>query len=178
MTSSSGGYLLPSGEALADIPFEDVLIAHVRSITGLPQEYVRPRWQEVVPRQPERSVTWCAVGVVDEEPDAGPVIEQINDESVKNTRHELVTAMATFYGSAAQQYAKRLRDGLGIPQNNDQLKTNGIAFIESQKIMNVPELVNQQWVRRFDLVFILRRRCNSTYAIQTIEHDSVVYHTD
>lgn len=175
-TSSDGGYLLPTGEALADIALEDILIGYVRQITGLSQEYVRPRWQSVVPKQPERDVNWCAVGIVEEDPDAGPVIERIDDESVRNTRHELVTVLATFYGESAQKYAKRLRDGLGIPQNNDLLKRDGLVFIESMALMNVPELVNEQWVRRYDLSFILRRRCNSTYAIQTIDTTSFDLH--
>src|SRR5574340_383319 len=76
-TSATGGYLSPDASAL---PLEgdalDALLqGMVVGITGLPGAMVRPRWQSVVPKQPEPTVDWCAIGITTSDRTDYPVEE-------------------------------------------------------------------------------------------------------
>lgn len=142
----------------------------IAGITGLPGNMVRPRWQPTPPKQPEPSVNWCAFGVQSQKADDGPYIEHIpaGDGKDAYTRHEQIDVLATFYGPASQANAALLRDGLGISQNIEQLKLDGIAFVEAGPIRPLPELVNQQWIKRRDIALVFRRKTARDYAILNI----------
>jgi hypothetical protein len=171
-SSATGGYLTP---ASSPAPTEDdaldaVFQKAIAGITGLPGNMVRPRWQPIPPKQPEPSVNWCAFGVQTQKPDDGPYIEHIpaGDGKDAYVRHEDIDVLATFYGPGSQANATRLRDGLGISQNIEELKLDGIAFVESGPIRALPELVNQQWIKRRDIALVFRRKTARDYAILNI----------
>lgn len=171
-SSASGGYLTPAG---SPAPTEDDALdaafqKAIAGITGLPGNMVRPRWQPIPPKQPEPSVNWCAFGVQSQKADDGPYIEHIpaGDGKDAYTRHESLDVLATFYGPASQANAARLRDGLGISQNIEELKLDGISFIEAGPIRALPELVNQQWIKRRDIALVFRRKTARDYAILNI----------
>lgn len=168
-TSATGGYLVP---AVASPPLEDddldnLLQSMVVGITGLPGAMVRPRWQKTVPKQPEPSVDWCALGVTTQLNDAGPAIrhDPTGDGSDVYIRHQQIELLCTFYGPNAKRYAQQLADGLTIPQNNEAIGQQGMKFISAGPIRAVPELVNQQWVRRYDLPITLRRKITRTFPV-------------
>lgn len=171
-SSATGGYLTPDAtpspieDAALDAAFQKAIVG----ITALPGNMVRPRWQEKPPKQPEPSVNWCAFGVTSQIPDAGPHIQHVSADPGNDTlrRHEEIDVLATFYGPLAKQYAAILRDGFGIPQNIEELKASGIAFIDAGDIRPVPELVNQQWIRRADIQLRFRRAVTRSYAIRNI----------
>jgi len=170
--SSTGGYLLPAD---APAPEEDAELdalfqAAVRNITGLPGSLVRPRWQPGNPKQPEPGVDWCAIGVMVQEPDAGPALIPEGDGSgaTRSERHEEIEVLATFYGPHRQAFAARLRDGIAIPQNMEALQTSAIGFVECGPIRSIPEIVNQQWIRRSDMLLRFRRKATHIYPIRTI----------
>ncbi|MCY1215553.1 hypothetical protein D9M69_119340 [compost metagenome] len=167
-TSATGGYLTPT----APVPPEDdaldnLLQELVAGVTGLPGNLVRPRWQPTVPKQPEPSVNWCALGITVQTPDAGPAIrhDPAGDGSDTYIRHQDILLLCTFYGPAAKGYAQRLADGLAIPQNGEQLGLNDMAFVSAGDIRAAPDFVNQQWVRRYDLTVQLRRKITRTYPV-------------
>lgn len=172
-SSASGGYLQPSAEVppSSDQDLDVELQRVVVGITSLPGQMVRPRWQAGNPKQPEPLANWCAVGTSRIRADAGPAIQHqpAGDGSDTYTRHEELEVQLTFYGPDSQRYALRMRDGLGMPQNTEGLAAIGIRFVDTGDIVAVPELVNQQWVRRYDLPLRLRRVVRRTYAVLNIQ---------
>jgi hypothetical protein len=156
----------PEEDAALDAIFQVTVVA----ITGLPGFYVRPRWQPENPKQPEPDVNWCAIGVVSESPDAGPAITHLGtDPGADNyVDHEDIDLLATFYGPSAGAYAKRLRDGLGVPQNTEALGAEQIRFIASGSVTTVPDLLNQQWVLRKDLPLHFRRKVTRYYPVENL----------
>jgi hypothetical protein len=171
--SSTGGYLLPAD---APAPEEDAELDglfqdSVRNITGLPGSLVRPRWQPGNPKQPEPGTDWCAIGVMVQTPDAGPAIQHRSENggADKLERHEEIEVLASFYGPRRQSFAAKLRDGLSIPQNMETLQTSAIGLVGCGPIRSVPELVNQQWIRRSDMLMLFRRKTTRIYPVQNIE---------
>lgn len=170
-TSATGGYLAPEGTPTpADQALEDILQAMVSGITGLPGMYVQPRWQPGNPIQPEPTLDWCAIGVMQTKPDTNPAIEHdgTGDGEDLYQRHQDVILLATFYGPNAQGFAQILADGLSVPQNGEAMRAQNMAFVETGEIIPAPELINQQWVRRYDLRIRLRRKIERTYPVLNI----------
>lgn len=170
--SSTGGYLMPAD---APAPAEDadldaIFQRAVTRITGLPGQLVRPRWQPRPPKQPEASVTWCAIGIIEQDPDAMPDIVHVSTGLGHDrlSRHEDLRLLVTFYGPAAQAMAGRLRDGLYVPQNREELSSHDIGFVAAGRIRAVPEPVNQQWIRRYDLLLQFRRKITRDYGVKHI----------
>lgn len=170
-TSASGGYLTPAGTPTpADEALEDILQPMVVGITGLPGKMVRPRWQPGNPKQPEPTVNWCAIGVMHTKQDANPAIEHdgTGDGADQYQRHQDVILLATFYGPNAQAYGQLLSDGMYVPQNGEALRALNMAFVEAGDLIAAPDLINQQWVRRYDLRIRLRRKIERTYPVFNI----------
>ncbi|MCT9071202.1 hypothetical protein N6G06_07475 [Cupriavidus gilardii] len=180
--SSTGGYLSPAvaSPPLEDDALDDLLHDLVAGVTGLPGNMVRPRWQPTVPKQPEPSVNWCAIGVTVQTNDAGPAIQHdpTGDGSDVYQRHQDIELLCTFYGPAANGYAQMLVDGLAIPQNSEHLGLNDMKFVSAGTIRAAPDLVNQQWVRRYDVTVALRRKITRTYPVLNLLSAQVKTETD
>ncbi|MBN3822350.1 hypothetical protein G3O00_01800 [Burkholderia sp. Ac-20384] len=180
--SSTGGYLAPSVDAppAEDDALDDLVHDLIAGITALPPDLVRPRWQPTVPKQPEPGTDWCAFGVQEQEPDAGPAIQHdgTGDGSDTYVRHQDLDVMCTFYGPRAKGYAQRIADGLAIPQNREQLQLQDMAFVGVGPIRAAPDLVNQQWVRSYDMTVKLRRKITRTYAVLNLKSATVATTTD
>lgn len=183
-TSASGGYLQPVGtQPIDDDALDDVFHDMVVGITGLAPDLVRPRWQPTVAKQPAAAVNWCAIGVVEEEPDANAVV--VHDPNANGgagqdnlRRNEKIKVLATFYGANAKQYAKMLRDGLSILQNLEAIKIELLAFITTDTIRAVPEQINNVWVRRYDLPMHFRRLVERSYSVESIATGDITLHVD
>ncbi|MBR8344226.1 phage neck terminator protein [Burkholderia ambifaria] len=180
--SSTGGYLAPAADAppAEDDALDDLVHDLIAGITALSPDLVRPRWQPTVPKQPEPGTDWCAFGVQEQEPDAGPAIQHdgTGDGSDTYVRHQGLDVMCTFYGPRAKGYAQRLADGLAIPQNREQLQLQDMAFVGTSVIRPAPDFVNQQWVRRYDMTVTLRRKITRTYAVLNLESVQATTSTD
>jgi hypothetical protein len=139
-------------------------------LTGLPGNMVRPRWQPTVPKQPDPSVNWCAIGVTNSDPDANPTIvhSPTGEGSDMLLRHEVLTVLASFYGPNASANAAQARDGLFISQNHAMLTAYSMGLVSVGPKRPAPELVNQQWVRRFDFEIFIRRQIVRTYNVLNI----------
>lgn len=171
-TSASGGYLAPAqlsppleGDALDD-EFQKAVVG----ITGIAGALVRPRWQAKPPKQPAADVDWCALGIATQSPDAGPHIQHngAGDGTDIFTRHESIRLLLTFYGPNAKRNAATMRDGIQMPQNMEQLALADIGLVGLGEIQAVPELVNQQWVKRYDLPMQFNRQIVRVYGVQNI----------
>ncbi len=175
-TSATGGYLTPDASALPaeDTDLEDIFQQMVVGLTGLPGALVRPSWPDKVPKQPEPNVSWCALAITIEDPDNQPAIT--HDPAANNgnggdvfQRHEKLTVLCTFYGPQGQKNAAMTRDGVFLNQNNSILQANyGIGLNSTGQIICVPELVNQQWVRRYDLQLKFSRSVVRTYPVYNL----------
>lgn len=170
--SSTGGYLSP---AVASPPLEDdaltaIFQQMIVGITALPGNMVRPRWQPNPPKQPEPTINWCALGIAVQTLDDGPAIVHNGAGNGSDTyiRHEQIDMLASFYGPAAMQNAQLLSDGLAIPQNLEQLKAQDMNSVDTGQIRAAPDLINEQWVRRYDIELTFRRKITRSYAVLNI----------
>ncbi|MBT9516702.1 MAG: hypothetical protein IV112_08410 [Methyloversatilis discipulorum] len=181
-SSATGGYLQPAGTPAPaeDDALDDIIQAAVVGITGLSGDLVRPRFQPGHPRHPEHGTNWCAVGVVESTRDAGPAIEHqaAGDGFDRYTRHQEIRVLASFYGPNAHRFAGLLADGLAVPQNLETLAAQGVAFIDADDARRVPELINQQWVNRYDVPVRLRRAIRRSYPILNILSADPAYSTN
>jgi hypothetical protein len=169
--STTPGYLQPTGAAPPeDADLDSIFQQLVVGITGLPGNMVRPRWQATVPKQPEPATNWCAVGVTGIEHDANSYDQHNPAGNGSDTfiRHEIITVLCSFYGVNALNFASQARDGMYVQQNNSTLDQFEMGLVEVGSIVTAPDLINQQWVRRFDLSMRIRRRIVRTYPILTI----------
>lgn len=181
--SSTGGYISPvtPSPALQDAALDALLQQMVVGISGLPGPMVRPRWQPVVPKQPEPSIDWAALGVTHIEQTDYPVEvhDGTNPGSDVQEAWEQLTVLASFYGPNGMANASLLRRGLYIAQNREALIAAGIDLVDAGDITPAPDLQNQQWVRRFDITVRLRRKVQTRYPVLNIASadDSIVTDT-
>jgi len=180
--SSTGGFISPAGSSapLQDDALADFLQELVVGITGLPADLVRPRWQSTVPKQPEATVDWCAIGVTSIEGDDYPaeVHDGTDDGSSRFEKHETLNLLASFYGPHAQGNAGMLRDGLYIAQNREAMAAQNMNLTDAAGITAAPDLINQRWVRRYDLPIRFRRKVERVYPILNILSASIDTETD
>lgn len=71
--------------------------------------------------------------------------------------------------------ATRFRDGLFVSQNNDELKNSDLTLLDCGRIFNLPELINNQWVRRYDIAVRLRRKVIREYGIKSLVESPVQF---
>ncbi|VXB24971.1 putative bacteriophage protein [Burkholderia sp. 8Y] len=170
--SSTGGYLLPTAPSppLEDAALDAVFQQLIVGLTGLPGNMVRPRWQPTVPKMPEPTQNWCAIGVTDIDQDFAPTVVHVPDTAGtdKLYRNEILTLTASFYGPAAMQYAAQARDGIFVAQNHGMLELSGMGLVDVGRLTAAPELLNQQWLRRYDLQFRVRRQVERTYSVLNV----------
>lgn len=172
-TSATGGPIAPAGAPLTSTDLEDLFADLFAGVTGLDPTLIRPRWQTVVPKQPAPGVNWMAFGITDTKPDAGPVLQHdgaaVGGLGVDNyARHADITLLASFYGPGGEMYATQVQDSMAVPQNLEFLRPNLITYVNSGTIRNVPEKVNEQWIRRWDMVLNFRRKTERTYPVENI----------
>ncbi|MDI8953921.1 hypothetical protein MJO10_26455, partial [Salmonella enterica subsp. enterica serovar Anatum] len=93
-------------------------------------------------------------------------------------RHEDFVAMASFYGPGGMQIASRFRDGISVEQNNAELNQSDLSLVDYGDIVPFPELINQQWVRRYDMKVRLRRKVVREYNILALQDAPVSFFGD
>lgn len=164
--SASGGYITPYGGAAYDQELEDIFQDFIIGITTLPGAMIRPRFQTEPPPMPAVGEDWCAFAVKSIIPDDGPYFDQ-KDETMDSIRHEELTLFLSFYGDHGQSFANVLRDGLAIPQNISQLKAQKIKFISIGEIITAPDFLNNQYVHRYDLTAVFKRKTSRTFAVNS-----------
>jgi hypothetical protein len=170
--SSTGGFISPvaPSSALFDAALDAVLQQLVVGVTGLPGAMVRPRWQTVVPKHPEPGTDWCAIGITTIDRTDYPVETHDGAGTGSDIQQawEEFTVLASFYGPNGMANASLLRRGVYVPQNRETLQAVGIDVVEAGSATPAPDLVNQQWIRRFDLSVRLRRKVQTIYPVLNI----------
>lgn len=167
--TGQAGWLKPQlASTEYDTPLDVHLSQWIRNVSGLDAGRVIARWQPDQPAIPPADVNWCAFGVTGIAADDGPAFVNQTDATAEQWRHELIECLASFYGPVGQLVAARFRDGLSVNQNNDTLNQCGLTLADCDSIRPAPELINNQWVRRYDVMVRLRRKVVSTWGIQSL----------
>jgi hypothetical protein len=157
-----------------DLDLDVVFQSMVSGVSGLAGLIVRPRWQSTLPKQPEPSTDWCAIGVMSSMPDAYAYVQHLSGLGFNDPagdlliRHEELEVLASFYGPHAKANAGVLRDGLYIQQNVFAIAAVDIAFTETGPMRAAPDFINQQWIRRFDVPMRFRRKVSRLYQVNNI----------
>lgn len=163
------GWLTPTGAPPDDDEaLERILSQWVRGLSGLPAKMVRPRWMPTQAPLLPQDTNWCAFGIIDISDDDNPAFQNQTDDSAEMWKHEKIECMASFYGPGSQGIGSQFRDGLRVSQNNAQLNALGLSLGSYTKLTSAPELINNQWVRRYDMMIQLRRKLVRTYGIKSI----------
>lgn len=168
-TSLERGWLTPAwGSPIYGEELDRILSRWLRGVSGLPEYVVRPRWQPIQPTLLPPETNWCAFGVVSMTCDDNPAFVNQTEDDTEFWRHETIECLASFYGPAGQQYATCFRDGIAVSQNNAELNTQGMSLAGYRHIIPFPELINNQWVRRYDFTVLLRRKVMREYNIKSL----------
>lgn len=167
-TSEQAGWLTPDIEPVYDAELDRRLSQWLRGVSGLPAGMVRPRWTPVPVAQPPANTDWCGFGVVELPADDNPAYTNQIDGHGELWRHEEFECSASFYGPRSQWYASRFRDGITLSQNNAELNNLGLSVVKHSRITSFPELINNQWVRRYDITVTLRRKSVRRYGVKSL----------
>lgn len=177
--STSPGYLTPTSVPQAyDEALERELSRWVGAVSGLPPGMVRPRWTPVQAALPAADVNWCGFGITGFTSDDSPAFVSQNDESDQLWRHEVIETLTSFYGPSGQSIATLFRDGLTVEQNNQTLKQHELSLAGYSDLIPFPELINNQWVRRYDITVRLRRKVIRDYGIKSLASAPVSFFGD
>jgi len=189
--SSTGGYLVPSSASPPeDTALDAILQGAVVALVGLPGPMVRPRWQTPVPKQPEATVDWCAIGVMSETPEYSAYTRHWRGEPSnpndpvgqgydEQRRHEVLEVMASFYGPNSRGNANMFRAGISVAQNREAFYLQNMNFVSTDcKLTNAAELINEVWFRRMDLTFFVRREIDRTYPVLNILSAPITIQSD
>lgn len=177
--SSVAGFLQPTQPEpdwqISAGSLDDYLQQMVAGVAGLDGSLVRPRWQPEPPNLPDWATDWCATGITRRRP-IGAYSAQLHDCENDTggpghnelQRHEEFDLMCSFYGPNCDVYASNLHDGLQIWQNYAALRLSGMALVEVQETLRVPELIKQRWWDRCDKTLVLRRIIRRNYPILNV----------
>lgn len=168
--STAPGYLTPVGtDPEYDQQLERQISRWIRGITGLDAARVYPRWTDPQSTIPKNGVTWCGFGIAMMPRPATPANVQVSEDESEQWTWEQVTVLCCFYGPQGAGMAARFREGIFVEQNADVLRRDaGLSLLDAGTIFNLPELINNQWVRRYDITVTLSRKNTRTYNIKSI----------
>jgi hypothetical protein len=71
-----------------------------------------------------------------------------------------------------------MRAGLNVPQNTEALLPFSIRYISCGTVRTAPELINQQWRRKYDLPLYFRRAVTLVYPIEALLSAVIVLEDD
>ncbi|MGV7961851.1 hypothetical protein QPK13_12320 [Photorhabdus tasmaniensis] len=177
--SDKAGWLTPvtSGPEY-DKELEHTLSCWVSGVSGLPDDKVRPRWTSGQSPPLLADDDGCDFGITGFISDATPVFENQTEESTELWRHEEIECLVSFYGPNCQRFGTRFRDGLEVSQNNDELGRFGLSVDKSSQLTSLPKLINNQWVRRYDMTITLRRKVVREYSVKSLVEAPVKFFGD
>jgi hypothetical protein len=167
--STQAGYLSPvSPPPDYDEQLEREISRWIRGVSGLPEGMVRPRWTPVQSSIPVEGSDWCAFGITRLLMDMYPAEVAVDDDKSAHWQQESLYVICCFYGPSGSGYATVFRDGIFLPQNNAELNRTGLSLASSADIIPAPELINNQWQRRYDVTVRLRRKTVREYGIKSL----------
>ncbi len=166
-TSATGGYLLPAAPTPlpGELTLEQFLQTVFVGISGLPGDLVRPKWQIEPPKQPDVYVNWLAIGLNEDNADTF-AYNSVNSGGMNVfQRMEALSVQCSFYGPNSLDYARATRDGFQIGQNREALQSASMDFVSTSGLTRAPDIVNERWVDRWEMVVSLRAEILRVYPI-------------
>lgn len=178
--STEPGYLVPVGVSPDyDQDLERKISQWVRGVTGLDVKMVLPRWTDPQQTIPKNGNTWCAFGIRSFPSSRLPARVQISEDESEQWSWENIEVILCFYGPNGASVASLFRAGIQIDQNNDTLRAaTGLSLTDYGQIYNLPELINNQWVRRYDITVTLSRKNVRTYNVKSVITPNVIINGD
>jgi hypothetical protein len=165
-TSATGGYLSPKvGGSIEGLALRRAIGAALAGVSGLDPTLVRPAFQPDPPPSPSILTDWIAFYIQDCIPDSHGYIAQKTDTSATLIRHEDIEVLVSSYGPNCFITTNTLREGFEIAQNSEELAQNGLVFVNCGDATYVPELINERYYERVDIVLTLRHEINRFYPI-------------
>jgi hypothetical protein len=152
-TSATGGVLAVAAPDHTGL--EDVLNALIAGVLGLPPELVRPLYQRKPPKQPDKSVDWCAFGITGAEEEAHQL--HPGEDGAQFHTEDLLSVLVSLYGPNAWNNGRRLTRALAVPQNRAPLRRAGLALVSAGSATTAPDLVGGEWVSRVDVPLTIRQ---------------------
>ena len=191
--SSTGGFLVPGTysdftppayDAALDAIFQPV----IAGTSSIPGTLVVPMWQPTMPNMPDLTVDWCAFGVnVHNAPANAYVVHQsmaydqadqpaydanlIYDATPQQGQRDVlqtaedIEVTCAVYGPNSRQNATLIRDGIQLDQNRETLSAAQISFVSAGPVRSVPDLINNLWHRRSDVILYFRRAVVRAYPV-------------
>lgn len=150
-------------------PLEDVFQGVLAGITGLPPALCRPRWQPEPPNLPAFHLDWAAFGITGEEKDTFTHQVQLDALRTQLSRDELLTVLFSFYGPKCQQLCAIFTDGITIAANREALVAVDINLVAMKDSRQLPALMKEKWMKRYDVAGVFRRRVKRIYSGNAIE---------
>lgn len=168
--STAAGYLSPVGKLPDyDGELERQIVRWIAGVSGLPATMIFRRFSDPQQKIPASGKTWCAFSFNTISMPGTPANVQISDDQSEQWTWEGVSVLCCFYGPSGSGAATTFREGIHIEQNGDALRTaSGMSLIEAATVISVPELINNQWVRRYDVAITLSRKNIRTFNIKSI----------
>jgi hypothetical protein len=165
-TSATGGVLTQTSGPTEGITFRHFLQTIIVGVTGIANTLVRPRWQQNPPPIPSINVNWLAFGISSRRQDANSYVLAATAKTTL-IRHEELDIMCSFYGPDCLDYSGRLIDGMHISQNRESMMLAGVGLVGFSDTTHIPELVNDRYIERADVVMTIKREIRRDYQVLT-----------
>lgn len=173
--SRTPGVLKRLGKEGGDAP-ENVVRKWMAEITGLPLNRVVRRWLPRPGTRPGIDEDWIAVGVERVQTHGTPYQrgrkgqpEDAASGDVVREVHQTLHCIASFYGPNAAQIVDDFRDAAQLFQTNAALQAQGLTLQGiAEDALQLPDLLGEQWVPRFDITFKLGRKVSRTYGVRDL----------
>lgn len=174
--STTRGYLTPVGDGPAyDDALEQEINWWISGVAGLPAEQVLPLWNAPQPPAQPDGTTWCEFSIAAVPRPLSQSDVQVSDEQSEQWTWEEIAVSCSFYGPLSATTSANFRAGMFIEQNNAELNLSGLSLVDAGAIKSLPELIDNQRVRRYDLSVTLSRKNTRTYNIRTLKSASTHY---
>ena len=155
---------------------ENVIRKWMADITGLPLHRVVRRWLPRPGTRPGIDEDWIAVGVERVQTHGTPYQrgrkgqpEDAESGDVVREVHQTLHCIASFYGPNAAQIVDDFRDAAQLFQANAALQAQGLTLQGiAEDALQLPDLLGEQWVPRFDITFKLGRKVSRTYGVRDL----------
>lgn len=179
MPSNIPGYLLPtSTDPLpGGLSLEDFIQSIIVGISGYSGTLVRPKWQESPPKQPSPSTNWIAFGINLLNPDANAYTGLTPGNVDILQRNQAIEVGLSFYGPNAMVNIRAFQDGFQIQQNLEAMRLAQMGFTGFSQAMQVPDLLNERWVQRWETTLVLTGQVQRVYPILSFASAEGTIHT-
>lgn len=173
--SRQAGVLKQLGKEGGGAP-ENVIRKWMADVTGLPLHRVVRRWLPRPGTRPGIDEDWIAVGVERVQTHGTPYQrgrkgqpEDAESGDVVREVHQTLHCIASFYGPNAAQIVDDFRDAAQLFQTNAALQAQGLTLQGiAEDALQMPDLLGEQWVPRFDITFKLGRKVTRTYGVRDL----------